>query len=78
MIKELPVCVECGSGEITGNGTLEWDIQEQKWIKRNDPCDKCFYCYTCNNDTKITWLSLKMYLKTEQGKNDDYANSIGK
>lgn len=77
MSKVIPICNSCESSNIVADCLADWDIQTQKWIAMN-PYDKGFYCQDCEIDTRVNWLNLEDYLKTEQGKNDDYANSIGK
>ena len=54
MIKEKPVCTQCGSDDVKADAWAVWDYEEQEWVLDN-AFDNNF-CEFCEDSCKLNWI----------------------
>lgn len=57
-VKVLPVCVFCGSQDITIDASISWNFEEQNWVIVESFDDNPF-CNKCMKNREIMWMTGK-------------------
>lgn len=56
--KTLPICVFCGSYDVTVDASVSWNYDRQDWVV-DETFDDNPFCNKCMKNREIMWITPK-------------------